>query len=137
MHEVSLCHQLARAVTRATGTRRVAAVHVDVGQVRQVVPEAMQHAWGFVVRGTTLGDAELLLRIVPAVLACEDCGARRQLDRRYGFTCEDCGSARTRLVSGEEFVLTAVDVVDEPEDAGAASVSGAGPPVDRAAPAPT
>lgn len=110
MHEVSLCRQVARTVTRATGTRRVLAVHLDVGQARQVVPEAMQHAWGFVVRGTTLSGATLHLRTVPAVLRCEDCGADRTLDRSYGFACTDCRSARTRLISGEEFVLTAVDV---------------------------
>ncbi|MBU4206190.1 MAG: hydrogenase maturation nickel metallochaperone HypA, partial [Actinobacteria bacterium] len=52
MHEVSLCRSLAAAVTRAAGVRRVEAIHVDVGQLRQVVPEAMAHAWTFVVRDT-------------------------------------------------------------------------------------
>lgn len=112
MHEVSLCRQLAAAVTRATGPRAVDAVYVTVGQLRQVVPEALQHAWGFVVRGTPLEHARLHLEPVPAVLRCSDCGAERRLGPELGFDCRGCGSDRTRLVSGEEFVLTAVDVRD-------------------------
>jgi hydrogenase nickel insertion protein HypA len=110
MHEVSLCRSLAAAVTRAAGDRRVESVFVDVGQLRQVVPEAMAHAWVFVVRNTTLDGAELRLNSIPAVLACSDCGHEAELGPELGFACHRCGSAGTHLVSGEEFTLTAIDV---------------------------
>jgi hydrogenase nickel incorporation protein HypA/HybF len=110
MHEVSLCRSLAGAVTRAAGGRQVEAIHVDVGQLRQVVPEAMLHAWTFVVRNTPLAGAELELNSIAAVLACDDCGAAAELGPELGFACHSCGSARTHLTSGEEFTLTAIDV---------------------------
>jgi hydrogenase nickel incorporation protein HypA/HybF len=112
VHEVSLCRSLASAVTRAAGERRVEAIHVDVGQLRQVVPEAMLHAWGFVVRSTPLEGAALNLTSIPAVLVCEDCQVGAELGPELGFTCHSCGSARTHLSSGEEFTLTAIDVSD-------------------------
>lgn len=112
MHEVSLCRSLAAAVDRAAPGRRVEAVHVDVGQLRQVVPEAMSHAWGFVVRSTFLDGAVLHLNSIPAVLACQDCGTADKLGPELGFDCHSCGSARTHLTSGEEFTLTAIDVSD-------------------------
>lgn len=112
MHEVSLCRSLAAAVTRAAGDRRVEAIHVDVGQLRQVVPEAMMHAWGFVVRNTALDGAVLNLSSIPAVLVCEECKACAELGPELGFDCHSCGSARTHLSSGEEFILTAIDVSD-------------------------
>lgn len=112
VHEVSLCRSLTAAVDRAAGGRRVEAVHVDVGQLRQVVPEAMSHAWGFVVRGTRLDGAVLHLNSIPAVLACQDCGTADKLGPELGFDCHSCGSARTHLTSGEEFTLTAIDVSD-------------------------
>jgi len=115
VHEVSLCHQLAGAVTRATVGRHVETVHVTVGELRQVVPEALEHAWTFVVRGTALDGARLALHQVPAVVACDDCGHDARLGRQLGFDCTACGSARTHLTSGEEFVLTAVDVHDPPD----------------------
>ncbi|MEA5153753.1 hydrogenase maturation nickel metallochaperone HypA [Raineyella sp.] len=110
MHEVSLCRQLAAAVTRATGDREVEVVHVDVGQLRQVVPEAMRFAWTFVVKDTPLARARLELRLLPATLSCRDCGASSRLGPELGFDCRACGSADTALTSGEQFVLTAVDV---------------------------
>lgn len=110
MHEVALCSQLARAVGRAANGRTVVLVEVEVGALRQVVPEALQHAWGFVVRGTALDRAQLRLSLLPAVLACQECGARSTLGPELGFDCRGCGSPATTVVSGEEFRLVAIDV---------------------------
>ncbi|MCL2454670.1 MAG: hydrogenase maturation nickel metallochaperone HypA [Micrococcales bacterium] len=115
MHEVSLCRQLAAAVTRATRGRTVETVYVTVGDLRQVVPEALEHAWTFVVRDTPLADSRLEMHRVPAVLVCDDCGTSARLGRQLGFDCPACASGRTHLTSGEEFVLTAVDVQDVPD----------------------
>ncbi|QGF23105.1 hydrogenase nickel incorporation protein HypB [Raineyella fluvialis] len=114
MHEVSLCRQLAAAVARATGGREVETVYVDVGQLRQVVPAAMGFAWTFVVKGTALEDASLEMRTLPAELACRACGASSRLGSDLGFDCRACGSPETVLTSGEQFVLTAVDVRTPP-----------------------
>jgi hydrogenase nickel insertion protein HypA len=110
VHEVSLCRSLASAVTRGAQGRHVESVYVTVGQLRQVVPEAMLHAWTFVVRDTALAGAELHVTSIPAVLACHDCAARSELGPELGFDCHTCGSSHTQLVSGEEFTLTAIDV---------------------------
>ncbi|MCL2466186.1 MAG: hydrogenase maturation nickel metallochaperone HypA [Micrococcales bacterium] len=115
MHEVSLCRQVAAAVTRATAGRHVQTVYVTVGELRQVVPEAMAHAWTFVVRGTALDGARLELHHVQAVVTCDDCQHNTRLGRQLGFDCPACGSSRTHVSAGEEFVLTAVDV-DGPDD---------------------
>jgi len=118
VHEVSLCQQLAAAVNRATAGRRVDRVYVTVGELRQVVPDAMTRAWTFVVRGTALDGTHLELHQVPAVVTCDDCGQDTRLGRQLGFDCPACGSSRTHTRSGEEFVLTAVDVHDAPEQEG-------------------
>ena len=116
MHEVSLCRQLAAAVTRTGVAQHVETVYVTVGELRQVVPEALEHAWTFVVRGTPLAGAALVLHHTPAVVACDDCGHEERLGRQLGFDCTACGSGYTHLTSGEELVLTAVDVHDPPGD---------------------
>ncbi len=118
MHEVSLCRQLASAVLRAVGEREVQEVHIDVGALRQVVPEAMEFAWPIVVRGTALDGARLLMRELPAIITCDECGVQTRLGAELGFDCPACGSSTTRVTSGEEFVLRSVDVrtaCDEPD----------------------
>lgn len=110
MHELSLCQQLASAVSRAAGSREVETVHVDLGALRQAVPDAMCFAWEFVVRGTALDGSRLVLRELPAVIRCSQCGARARLGPELGFDCQTCGSPETSVVSGEQFMLRAVDV---------------------------
>lgn len=110
MHEVSLSLQLAAAVSRAARGRPVRVVYVAIGALRQVVPEALEHAWVFTVRGTPLGAAELDLDLLPAVLTCDECGSDTTLGPELGFGCAACGSAATRVISGEQFTLTAIDI---------------------------
>jgi hydrogenase nickel incorporation protein HypA/HybF len=111
MHEVALCRQLAAAVQRAAGPAQVHDVHLDVGALRQVVPETMAYAWPFVVAGTALSRAKLHIRQVPATIRCDGCGEARALGPALGLTCAACGpQASTRIVTGEEFTLVAVDV---------------------------
>lgn len=114
MHEVSLCRSLAAAVGRAAGDRRVEAVEVTIGQLRQVVPDALTHAWTFVVRDTTLDGATLRITSIPAVITCDDCAATTELGPELGFDCRACGSSHTRVTGGEEFTLTAIDICDPP-----------------------
>ncbi|MCL2850455.1 MAG: hydrogenase maturation nickel metallochaperone HypA, partial [Micrococcales bacterium] len=87
-----------------------------VGELRQVVPQALEHAWTFVVRGTRLDGARLELCQVPATVTCDSCGHQARLGPALGFSCTACGSTCTHVSSGEEFVLTAVDVTDLPDD---------------------
>lgn len=110
MHELSLCHQMARIVSRAAAGRAVAVVHVEAGQLRQVVPESLVNAWGFVVAGTELEGSELRVTPVPARLHCDLCGGERFMDGELGFDCRECGGPRSRVISGEEFRVTAIDL---------------------------
>lgn len=131
MHELSLCSELASAAARAARSSRVLAVYVDVGALRQVVPDAMEFVWPFVVHGTPLDSASLHVRQVPATLACDDCGAGAQLGPELGFACRACGSQATHLTGGRELVLTAIDVAVDVDDTVPAEARGAAD--DRAA----
>lgn len=115
VHEVALSQQLARMVTRAASGRRVVAVHVEVGHLRQVVPEALHHAWRATTQRTPLASARLVTTAIPAVVRCGSCGADTTLADEPRFDCSACGGTRTTVVAGEEFRLTAIDVDDENE----------------------
>lgn len=111
MHELSLCQQLAAVVRRAATGLRVLKVEVEVGELRQVVPEALAYAWDFVIRGSDLAGAELSIRSVAALLACRECGAQTTWERGAAFGCRQCGSAQTAVIAGEEFRVVALEVV--------------------------
>ena len=52
VHEVALSTQLARLVSNAAEGRQVFTVRLEIGALRQVVPETLVYAWGFVTKNT-------------------------------------------------------------------------------------
>lgn len=113
MHEVALSQQVARIAARAASGRRVVAVHVEVGHLRQVVADALVQAWRATTGRTPLAGADLVVTSVPAVVRCDACGTTVTLTTEVRFDCARCGATHTTVVAGEEFRVTAIDVDDE------------------------
>ena len=111
MHELSLCRAIGGIVERHAGGRRVTAVHLDVGALRQVVPDSLTFCWSLANAGTPWEDSELDVRLVPARLDCLDCGATTQLDEPF-LVCGSCASAAVTIASGDELLVTSLDLVD-------------------------
>lgn len=104
--------------------RPVTAVRVQVGALRQVLPDALAFSWTLLRDFEGLGAAELLLELVPAQVACRSCGAVSGITSRFSVACPPCGSVDVEIVHGEEFLVTSIDVDDL---AGAAPRDGVAP----------
>jgi Zn finger protein HypA/HybF involved in hydrogenase expression len=74
MHELSICSSIAAIVTEHAAGRTVDRVVLDVGWLRQVVPDTLVYSWGLVVEGTPLEGATLEVNHIPAVIECRTCG---------------------------------------------------------------
>ncbi|MFL5842288.1 MAG: hydrogenase maturation nickel metallochaperone HypA [Thermoleophilaceae bacterium] len=112
MHELSVAEAILHVAARHSAGRRVYAVEVRVGHMRQVVPSALEFAFELVTQGTVLEGAELRIEEVPAVGLCGDCGARAQLDG-FPLACPECGGLDMELVEGEELLVESLEL-DEP-----------------------
>lgn len=110
MHELSLCQAIAGVVKPHAAGRRVDVVRVQVGALRQVVPESLTFCWGLVRDHEDMPDAELELEFVAAAVRCHGCGEQSDIESRWSVCCPHCGSADVEVVRGEEFVVTSVDV---------------------------
>jgi hydrogenase nickel incorporation protein HypA/HybF len=113
VHELSLCRSIHDIVDRARDGRRVRAVNLQVGQLRQVVPDTLTYCWGLVCAEGPLAGSELVVDHVPVVLECRDCGERTTAAHVLVLTCASCGSGAVDLRSGEELLVTSLDVVKE------------------------
>ena len=109
MHELSICTAIAKIAHQAAAGRPVERVRVDIGHLRQVVPDTLRHSWDMVVFGTPFEGVPLEVRAVPAVIECGQCGTLTELDDPI-FRCGSCGSTETRVVSGEELFVTSLDL---------------------------
>lgn len=110
MHELSLCAAIADIATRTAGGRPVAAVHIRIGQLRQVVPDTLEFCWSMLIAETELAQAALVIERVDAVLACRSCGGESPFDEELMFVCSHCGGTDVRVQSGDEFDVTALDL---------------------------
>jgi hydrogenase nickel incorporation protein HypA/HybF len=110
MHELSICSAIASTAAKHADGRPVSQVTVQIGHLRQVVPEALQFSWEVVSDATDLKDATLVIEQVPAVVECS-CGARTTLDLPI-LACGRCEGFDVKLVSGEELLVVSIDLVD-------------------------
>jgi hydrogenase nickel incorporation protein HypA/HybF len=111
MHELSICNAIATTAAKHADGHSVSQVTVQIGHLRQVVPDALQFSLEVVSDATVLKDAALVIEQVPAVVECASCGAQTTLELPI-LACSRCEGFEVRLISGEELVVVSIDLVD-------------------------
>jgi hydrogenase nickel incorporation protein HypA/HybF len=112
MHELSIAESIVRVAEAHADGRRVTAVEVRVGALRQVVPAALEFAFELVARGTPVEGAALELEEVPAKVSCRSCGAVSEIDL-FPLACRTCGGLDVDVVSGEELLVESLELEEE------------------------
>ena len=74
MHELSIASAIVDTALRHANDRRVTRVDVQVGALRQVVPDSLAFYFAIVARDTACEGARLELELVGAWLRCPTCG---------------------------------------------------------------
>ena len=110
MHELSLCRSISSIVERAAQGRKVCVVELDVGALRQVVPETLAFCWGFVSQGTLWESSRLEIHHIPGIVLCRDCGQQTQLMGLAILQCTSCVSRSVDIISGEEFMVRSLEL---------------------------
>lgn len=119
MHEMGVTQEVLLAVleaSEAAGATRVNSVRVTVGELTEVVPDALQFAWAALTPGTLAEGAVLEVRETGGRSLCLQCGTEfdhDRFDRRC--TAPGCGSFATKVIVGDELTIDGVDV-EVPDD---------------------
>lgn len=111
MHELAVTQGLVDLVAERTVGRRVAVVHVRVGVLSGVVPEALAFCFDVATAEGPLDGAALEIETVAGRLACGACGTESEATDLV-LLCP-CGSADVRVVAGQELSLASVELVRE------------------------
>ena len=93
MHELSICQALieqVEATARKEGALQVVQVRVGIGPLAGVEPQLLQH--------------------LPVRVSCRECGQETGAEVA-NLACGKCGDWHTELVSGDEMLLTQVELV--------------------------
>jgi hydrogenase nickel incorporation protein HypA/HybF len=111
VHELSLASAVIDTVERHAAGRRVTAVYLQVGHLRQVVPDSLAFYFVHVARGTVAEGARLEQELIAARLRC-GCGHEWALNG-IDFRCAACGAADATVLSGDEFLVESIDVEEQ------------------------
>lgn len=113
MHEMGIVSGILESVTavaRDAGASRICKVNLRIGDMREVVPEAMALAWEVLCEEDPLTDGcELATEDVHPESVCNACGTSFAHDR-FHLRCPACGSADTRLLHGRELDIVSIEV---------------------------
>ncbi len=112
MHELSLCGSIYDIVDRAAAGRPVSVIHLQVGRLRQVIPDTLTYCWTLVSDDTALGGSELVVESMPVTLHCRLCEADTTVARELLLLCGSCESTEVVVTGGEEFLLASLELTE-------------------------
>ena len=120
MHELSLGQALVATVLRELKERQIPAgslraARVAVGQLHQVVPDALTFAYDQLILDTPAAGSKLEIRMVPLLAHCPGCGWEGEIEMPV-FLCASCRKAGLELRTGQELYLEALEI-DSHDDA--------------------
>ncbi len=116
MHELSICGAIADIVTRRAAGRPVRVINVRAGQLRQVVPDTLVYCWELVSADTPLAGSRISVETVPARIRCGSCDQVTDIGAVPLFACAGCGGFDVAVMSGEEFLITSLELAVEGAD---------------------
>lgn len=111
MHELSICRSIVDIVSRYAEDREVRIVHVQVGQLRQIIPETLVYCWPMVSAQTRLAGSVLQVERVPTTIRCMSCDHRETLVAPV-LRCGRCAAQDVSIVTGEEFLITSLELAE-------------------------
>lgn len=88
--------------------KKVTEISILVGEMTGVVPESLEFCFDSLSKGTKAQGAKLVLKHIPLVARCLDCGNETKI-KRYNFTCPNCKSLRMEIVSGRELRVESLE----------------------------
>lgn len=118
MHELSIAVEILEPVLACAaehGAARVTALTVRAGALQHIVPESLQLAFHGAAEGTCAQGAVLTIEHVAVTARCRRCEQEFEVED-FLFACPDCGVADVETITGDELLLTAVELAD-PEPA--------------------
>jgi hydrogenase nickel incorporation protein HypA/HybF len=113
MHELSVAGGIVAIAEQHARGRRVTRVEVEIGRLRQVVPDALRFGFNLVAEGTAIDGAELALEEIPVRFECRRCAAESEAEG-FPFACAACGSLDVEVTDGEQLQVVALVFEDEP-----------------------
>jgi hydrogenase nickel incorporation protein HypA/HybF len=112
LHELAIANSIVETVLAEVSERNctgVVAIGLRIGELTDVVPEALEFGFEAITAGTLLEGTKLVIERTPVTGQCRDC-AKSFVVREFAFVCPECNGAAIDLVQGNELDIAYVEV---------------------------
>jgi hydrogenase nickel incorporation protein HypA/HybF len=113
MHELSIALsiiELAGEEAERRGGVRVESIHLKVGPLSGIVPQALLSAYELASENTPLAGSKLIIEATPVMAYCPACQAQRPLESMQSFRCPVCNTPTPEVVQGKELEVVALEL---------------------------
>jgi hydrogenase nickel incorporation protein HypA/HybF len=97
------------ASAREAKASRVTEVRLRIGELAEVIDDALQFAFEALSPETMTDGGTLVIEHVEARSRCSVCGCEFKHDRLH-WTCPECESLATELIQGKELYIDAIEI---------------------------
>jgi len=121
MHEMSIAMALLDQLEQLAlehGGVRIESFTVKAGELRCIVPEALQLAFEVLADGGIAAGATMTLEIEPVLASCRVCGDRFRPQRQC-YQCPECKQADVDFIEGNDIVISSMTITQQGDDGNA------------------
>jgi len=114
MHELSIAQNIISIVQENLNTEQrnaVKKVRVKVGKLTNILVDSLVFGFEALTKDTNLDGVTLEVENIPLTIQCQDCKETSTLDD-YIFSCPGCHSTAITLVSGNELMVSEIELND-------------------------
>ncbi len=104
MHELSVVLsiiEIADEQLKKSTARQIESIELEIGTLAGIEMEALLFAWDAAIPHTVLENTKRIIRQIPAVALCLDCGKKYQVEQIFE-ACPACKGYSNELVQGNE-----------------------------------
>jgi hydrogenase nickel incorporation protein HypA/HybF len=115
MHELSIALSLLDAVeeqSRQRGGARITAVHLKIGPLSGVVPQALRSAFEMAREESDFPDCQVQIEETPVLIRCPKCLTERGVASIQNISCVVCGTATSDVIAGRELEVCAMEIIE-------------------------
>jgi hydrogenase nickel incorporation protein HypA/HybF len=114
MHELSVTESILNIATNhaiKAGASKVTDIHIVIGKLSSIVDESVQFYWDIISKDTICEASRLHFNYIEARFLCQECEKEFSIEREM-LPCPYCGSINISILSGEEFYLESIEIVN-------------------------
>ncbi|MCW9013513.1 MAG: hydrogenase maturation nickel metallochaperone HypA [Gammaproteobacteria bacterium] len=118
MHELSVCQSIVDqvvAIANNNHAQAICKIDLAIGPLAGIDIQLLEHAFPVASAGTLAEHAALATQQLPIKISCQSC-KRESEARANHLVCSHCGDWHTTIISGDEMLITSVEL-DVKEDA--------------------